>query len=90
MGERTKRKRQRGYTRVSSKRQVTIPPHVLAETGVAPGDVLKIESDGRGRIIMSPAQTLGERRRAAIAATAGSLTGVYEPGSLDRLRDEWR
>jgi hypothetical protein len=28
-------------------------------------------------------------RRAAIAATAGALSGVYEPGELKRLREDW-
>jgi hypothetical protein len=33
-----------------------------------------------------------ERRRARIAAirrTSGALTGAYEPGYLDRLREDW-
>lgn len=30
-----------------------------------------------------------EHRRAAIARTAGMLTGVYESDYLARLRDEW-
>jgi len=30
-----------------------------------------------------------ERRRAAILRTSGALTGVYEPGYLERLRDDW-
>ena len=30
-----------------------------------------------------------ERRRAAIRRTSGALTGVYEPGYLERLRDDW-
>ena len=28
-------------------------------------------------------------RRAAIASTAGALSGVYEPGELERLRKDW-
>jgi sulfite reductase beta subunit-like hemoprotein len=28
-------------------------------------------------------------RRAAIADTAGALSGVYEPGELERLRQDW-
>ena len=28
-------------------------------------------------------------RRAAIAETAGALSGVYEPGELERLRTDW-
>jgi hypothetical protein len=30
-----------------------------------------------------------DRRRSAIRATSGALTGAYEPGYLDRLRDDW-
>lgn len=30
-----------------------------------------------------------EKRRAAIAETAGELTGVYEPDELERLREDW-
>jgi hypothetical protein len=30
-----------------------------------------------------------ERRRAAIRKTSGALTGVYESGYFDRLRDDW-
>jgi hypothetical protein len=29
------------------------------------------------------------RRREAIRRTSGALTGAYEPGYLDRLRDDW-
>jgi len=28
-------------------------------------------------------------RTAAVAETAGTLTGVYEPGELERLRQDW-
>jgi hypothetical protein len=28
-------------------------------------------------------------RRAAVADTAGLLTGVYEPGEMERLRKDW-
>ena len=30
-----------------------------------------------------------EHRREAIRRTSGALTGVYEPGYLERLRDDW-
>lgn len=33
--------------------------------------------------------TEAEKRRGDIEATAGALTGVYEPGELERLREEW-
>jgi hypothetical protein len=30
-----------------------------------------------------------DRRREAVRRTSGALTGAYDPGYLDRLRDEW-
>jgi AbrB family looped-hinge helix DNA binding protein len=85
----TKRKRRRGYTRLSTKHQVTIPRAALEVTGVKPGDELKVEvSDGH--IVLTPSPTLGERRRSAIRTRAGKLRGLYPPDYLDRLRDEWR
>lgn len=29
------------------------------------------------------------KRRAAVEETAGALTGLYEPGELERLREDW-
>ena len=82
-------KRRRGYTRLSSKRQVSIPLHILKETGLEAGDELKVELDN-GRIVLSPSLGLAQRRLAAIEETAGSMTGVFQPGDLERLRAEWR
>lgn len=28
-------------------------------------------------------------RRSAVEQTAGALSGVYQPGELDRLREDW-
>lgn len=33
--------------------------------------------------------TEAERRREEIDTSAGALTGVYEPGELERLRQDW-
>ncbi|MBA3795871.1 MAG: AbrB/MazE/SpoVT family DNA-binding domain-containing protein [Candidatus Limnocylindrales bacterium] len=82
-------KRKRGYTRLSAKRQVTIPAHVVAEARLAPGDVLRVERQGNS-IVLVPQDGLAERRRRAIARGAGSATGAYPAGYLRRLRDEWR
>ena len=83
-------RRKRGHTRLSSKRQVTVPLAVTEELKLQPGDELKVEADTKGRIVLTPTMTLAERRLAAIEATAGSMTGVYEPGYLEKLRNECR
>lgn len=87
--DRVKLKRKRGFTRISSKRQVTIPLAALEQTGLKPGDQLKVDVDSGGRIVLSRPVDV-EARRKAIRETSGIFTGVYRPGDLDRLRDEWR
>jgi AbrB family looped-hinge helix DNA binding protein len=81
--------RRRGYTRLSSKRQVTVPLEVVDKLRLNPGDEFLVQIDD-GRIVLEPVETLRERRLKAIEETAGDLTGVWPPGALDRLRDEWR
>jgi len=75
--------RRRGRTTVSSKHQVTLPVDALARAGLATGDQLAVEVVGPGQLIL---------RRVAdpVKGYSGVLTGIYEPGELDRLRDEWR
>jgi AbrB family looped-hinge helix DNA binding protein len=82
-------KRRRGYTRLSRKNQVTIPVAVLAQLGVDSGAEFRVEVDD-GRIVLEPTRTPVELRREAIERAKGALTDVYEPGYLERLRDEWR
>ena len=89
MKERVKPTRRRGFTRLSGKRQVTLPVRVVEALGLAPGDELRVETEGN-RIVLSREEGLAERRLRAIDAVAGSMPGVYEPGYLARLRDEWR
>jgi AbrB family looped-hinge helix DNA binding protein len=86
---RVKHNRRRGFTRLSSKRQVTIPMQALDQVGLGPGDELKVEVDRAGRIVLIPAAATADRRR-AIEETSGALAGVYRAGGLERLRDEWR
>ncbi|MHB8643139.1 MAG: AbrB/MazE/SpoVT family DNA-binding domain-containing protein [Gaiellaceae bacterium] len=84
-----KPKRRRGFTRLSGKRQVTIPLQALEQTGLGPGDELKVEVDPAGRIVLTPTSAVPDRRQ-VIEQTSGSLAGVYEKRSLEDLRDEWR
>jgi hypothetical protein len=44
----------------------------------------------RGRTgIETDREDAAARRRAALHRTGGALTGSYEPGYLERLRDSW-
>jgi bifunctional DNA-binding transcriptional regulator/antitoxin component of YhaV-PrlF toxin-antitoxin module len=86
---RTKLKRRRGYTRLSGKRQITLPIAAVEAMGLGPGDELRVDAVG-GQIILTREEGLTERRRRAIQLAAGTLTGLYEPGYLNHLRDEWR
>jgi bifunctional DNA-binding transcriptional regulator/antitoxin component of YhaV-PrlF toxin-antitoxin module len=77
------KKRRRGFTLISAKHQATIPVQALKEAGLRPGDEVRVVAAGRGRLVLERDLNLIERH-------AGALRGVYEPGELDRLRDEWR
>ena len=81
--------RRRGYTRLSTKLQVTLPLSVVRQLELHPGDELKVEAE-EGRVVLSREPGRIARRLAAIREAAGSMPGVWEPGDLERLRDEWR
>jgi bifunctional DNA-binding transcriptional regulator/antitoxin component of YhaV-PrlF toxin-antitoxin module len=81
MTERVKHRR-RGYTRVSAKHQVTLPVDALERAGIRTGDTLRAEVRGPGEVLLV-------RDVDPIDGFAGALTGCYEPGELERLRDEW-
>lgn len=81
MAERVKHRR-RGYTRVSAKHQVTIPVATLRDAGIRTGDSLRAEVRGPGEVTLI-------REEDPLDRFAGALTGVYEAGELDGLRDEW-
>jgi bifunctional DNA-binding transcriptional regulator/antitoxin component of YhaV-PrlF toxin-antitoxin module len=82
MVQNVKRVRRRGYTRVSSKHQVTIPAGALTNAGLAVGDRLRVEVRRSGEVTLV-------REDDPIETFAGSLNGVYGAEYLDRLRDEW-
>jgi len=81
MAQQVKPTRRRGYTRISSKNQVTIPADALAAAGLKRGDEVKVEALGAGRIELARADN-------PFVRYAGSLAGVYPPGYLDALRDQ--
>ena len=72
----------RQTTRIGARRQLTIPDDVLGEAGLREGERVVVRALGPGRLVV-------ERERDILAEYAGSLTGVWEPGALERLRDEW-
>ncbi len=57
--------------------------------GLEPGAELRVDAVG-GQIILTPQEGLAARRERAIRLAAGALTGLFEAGYLDQLRDEWR
>jgi bifunctional DNA-binding transcriptional regulator/antitoxin component of YhaV-PrlF toxin-antitoxin module len=78
-----KKRRRRGFTRISAKHQATLPVQALTEAGLEAGDEVRVVAAGRGRLVLERDLNLVERH-------AGKLKDVYEPGELDRLREEWR
>ncbi len=80
--EQVKHARQRGHTRISRKHQATLPVDALRQAGLKPGDELVVEAAGAGRIVLVRAEDPIERH-------AGKAPGVYPPGYLRDLRDEW-
>jgi bifunctional DNA-binding transcriptional regulator/antitoxin component of YhaV-PrlF toxin-antitoxin module len=77
------KQRRRGFTRISAKHQATLPVQALKEAGLEAGDEVRVVAAGRGRLILEREINLVERH-------AGKLKNVYEPGELERLREEWR
>ncbi|HZJ51582.1 MAG TPA: AbrB/MazE/SpoVT family DNA-binding domain-containing protein [Actinomycetota bacterium] len=77
-----KAKRRRGRTRLSAKNQATIPVEALRKAGLKPGDELRVEAAGAGRIVLIRDDDIIERY-------AGALPDVYSERYLEDLRDEW-
>ena len=59
-----------------------MPVEVLAIAGVQIGEPLRVEARANGEIVPTRAQDPLEQY-------AGSLTGLYPPDELARLRGEW-
>ena len=74
----------KNQTRVSSKHQVTIPAGAFRSAGLEPGDTLKVEADGAGRVVLTRIDELIDR-----------YSGRFETGGdlrvrVEGLRGEWR
>ena len=76
------KKRRKGFTRLSSKNQATIPANVVREVGLRPGDELEVRADGPGRVTLT-------RTDQVIDEFVADLTGAYPEGYLRELRAEW-
>jgi bifunctional DNA-binding transcriptional regulator/antitoxin component of YhaV-PrlF toxin-antitoxin module len=76
--------RVKGQTKVSAKHQVTIPVSALRDAGIRTGDVLRVEADGAGRLVLTRVDEL-------LAGYSGRLaTGGRLGEAVEGLREEWR
>ncbi|CAN5806071.1 hypothetical protein BH18ACT7_BH18ACT7_14870 [soil metagenome] len=83
MDERVKVSRRRGYTRVSSKNQVTLPAAALAAAHLGPGDELRVDVDADGALRLA-------RATDPVHDLIGSAPGLSADSALEDLRGEWR
>ncbi len=74
----------KNQTRVSSKHQVTIPVGAFRGAGLEPGDTLKVEADGAGRVVLTRIDELIDRYSGRLK-TGGDLRERVEG-----IRQEWR
>jgi bifunctional DNA-binding transcriptional regulator/antitoxin component of YhaV-PrlF toxin-antitoxin module len=74
----------KGQTKVSAKNQVTIPVGALRDAGVRAGDVLKVEADGAGRLVLT-------RVDEKLARFSGRFASGGRLGkAVEGMREEWR
>jgi AbrB family looped-hinge helix DNA binding protein len=71
-------------TKISSKHQVTIPAGAFRTAGFTPGDTLKVEAEGAGRVVLTRIDELVDRYSGCLE-TGGGLREQVEG-----LREEWR
>jgi bifunctional DNA-binding transcriptional regulator/antitoxin component of YhaV-PrlF toxin-antitoxin module len=77
------RKRRTARSRITSKHQVTIPAAAFRGAGFAAGDLVRVEAEGQGRVVLTKVDDLVDRY-------SGSLvTGGELRRSVEALRDEW-
>ncbi|HEX5608521.1 MAG TPA: AbrB/MazE/SpoVT family DNA-binding domain-containing protein [Solirubrobacterales bacterium] len=76
-------KKVKNQTTVSSKHQVTIPAGAFRTAGLAPGDTLRVESEGAGRVVLTRVDELIDRFSGCLDS-GGDLRD-----SVEGLRGEW-
>ncbi|MBX3031382.1 MAG: AbrB/MazE/SpoVT family DNA-binding domain-containing protein [Chloroflexi bacterium] len=81
-------KRRRGHTRLSANNQVTLPKAVVDALGLEPGAELRVEARD-GEVALVPVEDLLARRRRLLDSIDDRFRGLYPPGYLDELRDQW-
>ena len=72
-----------GRSRISSKHQVTIPAAAFHGAGLAAGDMVRVEAEGAGRVVLTKVDDLVDRYSGSLA-TGGELRR-----GIQALRDEW-
>lgn len=80
----SKKVKKQGRTKISSKHQVTIPAGAFRKAGFEPGDVLRAEAEGVGRVVLTRVDELVDRYSGCLD-TGGDLRRQVEG-----LRGEWR
>lgn len=72
-----------GQTRISAKHQVTIPMGAFTDAGLKPGDAVRAEAIGPGRVVLTRQDALLNEFSGALR-TNGALRKAVE-----QLHDEW-
>ncbi len=78
------RRRARSVTRVSRKHQVTIPATAFRTAGLEPGDSLRAEASGAGRVVLTRVDELADRYSGALSTDQGLRH------EIEALREDWR
>lgn len=69
-------------SRISSKNQVTLPVDAMRAAGLHAGDEVAVRPIGDGELVVAA-------RGSRVRRHAGIASGIYRPGELEELRDEW-
>lgn len=72
-----------GRSRISAKHQVTIPAAAFRTAGFAAGDLVRVQAEGAGRVVLTRVDDLLDHYSGSLA-TGGELRRA-----VDDLRDEW-